>query len=252
MKSWYKQQGQTWLLPNAILEPRNVRRSNFWQLLPTETQLSMCIYAVWSVFIVRMKTHCLICYQKMRTIKILIRLHECKGWSESSLFEGKLLTLRLFVSDQPAICMSRRVISCRKENTNNVRDKEVYPKPLICFKWGKGYLARASNCRVNATKCSATDHTNQPTTHLKIANDKLRLMKGKVTVSVVLISLWWIFGKPILKTTRCTLKIFDHLQVWQLLWLPFGFTAHQDSSRKGSTLKGKNLLPSGANSYLLE
>ena len=37
----------------------------------------------------------------------------------------------------------------------------------------------------------------------------------------------------------------------QLLWLSVCFPAHQVPSEKGSTLKGKNLLPQGANSFLL-
>ena len=39
-----------------------------------------------------------------------------------------------------------------------------------------------------------------------------------------------------------------------ILYLPFAFTAHQVSSEKGSTLKGKNKknAPNGANSFLLE
>ena len=33
---------------------------------------------------------------------------------------------------------------------------------------------------------------------------------------------------------------------------PVFFPVHQDPSEKGSSLKGKNLLPMGANSFLLE
>ena len=36
------------------------------------------------------------------------------------------------------------------------------------------------------------------------------------------------------------------------LRLPACFLAHHIPSEKGSTLKGKNLLPMGANSFLLE
>ena len=36
------------------------------------------------------------------------------------------------------------------------------------------------------------------------------------------------------------------------LWLPVSIIAHQTPSGKGSTLKGKNLLPLGANSFLLK
>ena len=58
--------------------------------------------------------------------------------------------------------------------------------------------------------------------------------------------------------TACSLKGSDtfgrffspFLQGRQFLWLPVCFAAHQISSEKGSTLKGKNLLPGGANSFL--
>ena len=42
------------------------------------------------------------------------------------------------------------------------------------------------------------------------------------------------------------------LQGRQILLLPVSFPAHLVPSEKGSTLKGKNLLPRGANSFLLE
>ena len=42
------------------------------------------------------------------------------------------------------------------------------------------------------------------------------------------------------------------LQGRQILWLPVCFPEHQVPSGKGSTLEGKNLLPVGANSFLLE
>ena len=48
------------------------------------TQISMCIRAVWSVFIVCMKKlHPWL--SKICPVKILIRLSKCTGWSESSL-----------------------------------------------------------------------------------------------------------------------------------------------------------------------
>ena len=47
-----------------------------------------------------------------------------------------------------------------------------------------------------------------------------------------------------------------YFKVWgcggQLFWLPFCFPANQTLSVKGSSLKGKNLLPQGTNSFLLE
>ena len=56
-----------------------------------------------------------------------------------------------------------------------------------------------------------------------------------------------------LKEAGYTCKVFGPLlQGRKLLWLPSCFPAHQALSEKGSTLKGKNLLPWGANSLLLE
>ena len=38
------------------------------------------------VFVVRMKKLCILGYPKIRSVKILIRMRECAGWSESSLY----------------------------------------------------------------------------------------------------------------------------------------------------------------------
>ena len=68
---------------------------HFWHVRPTKTQISLRIRAVWSVFVVRMKKLCL-SYPKWRnfaslpiqnasSLKIVIRLRGCTGWSESSL-----------------------------------------------------------------------------------------------------------------------------------------------------------------------
>ena len=48
-------------------------------------QISLHIRIVWSVFVVRMTELCILGYQKCAPAKILIRLHECTGWSESLL-----------------------------------------------------------------------------------------------------------------------------------------------------------------------
>ena len=64
---------------------RNVRKRTFWHVRPTKTQNSMRIRAVWSVFFVRMKKPLHTWPSKRRLLRILIRLRECAGWSESSM-----------------------------------------------------------------------------------------------------------------------------------------------------------------------
>ena len=49
-----------------------------------------------------------------------------------------------------------------------------------------------------------------------------------------------------------TLGRFYTIFTRETTFLPFYFPAHQALSKKGLTLKGKNLLPMGANSFLLE
>ena len=56
-----------------------------------------------------------------------------------------------------------------------------------------------------------------------------------------------------IKRNGYTLFIYcQFCQEWQFLWLPVCFIIHKVSSENGSTLKGKNLLPLWANSFLLE
>ena len=63
---------------------RDVRKCTFWHVRSTKTPVSLCIHAVWSVSVVRMKKpHRLL--SKMRLLEILMRLRECAVWSESSL-----------------------------------------------------------------------------------------------------------------------------------------------------------------------
>ena len=64
---------------------QNVRKRTFLHRRPTKTQITLRIRAVWSVFVVRMKKRCIPWLSIMRPVKILIRLRECAGWSESSL-----------------------------------------------------------------------------------------------------------------------------------------------------------------------
>ena len=73
---------------------RNVTKRSFGHAHPTKTQISLRICAVWSVFAVRMKKLCFINYPKCLrlSVKILIRLRECAGWSEFSL--GTYLKVR--------------------------------------------------------------------------------------------------------------------------------------------------------------
>ena len=61
------------------------------------------------------------------------------------------------------------------------------------------------------------------------------------------------FQNTVFKGTWYTWYIFHNfLQGRQLLWFSVCFPAQQDTSKKESTLIGKNLLPLGANSSLLE
>ena len=46
--------------------------------------------------------------------------------------------------------------------------------------------------------------------------------------------------------------IILNCQKMQLLWLPFRFPAYEIPSERGSTEKGKNMLPRLADSFLLE
>ena len=59
-------------------------------------------------------------------------------------------------------------------------------------------------------------------------------------------------GKNKRLRTRYTWHISAILKGRQLSWLPVCFPAQQVPSENGSTLKGKNLLPLGANSFLYE
>ena len=62
----------------------NTRKYTFWNVRPTTTPIGLRIRAVWSessLFHQETQHHWL---SKMRPAKILIRLRECAGWSESS------------------------------------------------------------------------------------------------------------------------------------------------------------------------
>ena len=64
---------------------RNLRKRTFWYMRQTKTKISLRIRAVWSVFVCSLEITLHPWVFKMRTVKILIRLRECAGWSESSL-----------------------------------------------------------------------------------------------------------------------------------------------------------------------
>ena len=52
----------------------------FWHMSPTKTQIGRRFRAVWSVFVVHMKTICILGYPKYAS-----EAGECAGWSEFSL-----------------------------------------------------------------------------------------------------------------------------------------------------------------------
>ena len=95
-------------------------KSTFWHVHPVMTQISLRIRIVWSVFIVCLKELCH-WLSKMRPVKILIRLPEYAGWSESSLGAH----VRKYV--------------CWRHGSLNVR-KLNYPSSLYCifFVWVLG------------------------------------------------------------------------------------------------------------------
>ena len=66
-------------------------KTNKMSVCPVKTQISLGIYPVWSVFTVRMKKAWVLPIK--RTVKTLIRLGGCPGWSESSLAAVTLLVL---------------------------------------------------------------------------------------------------------------------------------------------------------------
>ena len=64
---------------------RNVRKSSLWHVYPKNTQISLHIRAVWSEYSLFARRNFALWLSKMLSVKILIRLLECTGWSESSL-----------------------------------------------------------------------------------------------------------------------------------------------------------------------
>ena len=61
-----------------------VRKRTFWQVRTKKAQINLSIHAAWPSYTVHMKKLCIFGYLNMCPVKILIRLRECAGWSESS------------------------------------------------------------------------------------------------------------------------------------------------------------------------
>ena len=68
----------------TVCEPQR-EKTYLLSVSQTKTQISLRIRTICSVFTVRMKKLYILCYPKIRPVKILIRLRECAVWSESSL-----------------------------------------------------------------------------------------------------------------------------------------------------------------------
>ena len=64
---------------------RRLEKQTFGYVRPTKTQISMSISAVWSEASLSAWKTLYLWLTRMRPVKILIRLRECEGWSESSL-----------------------------------------------------------------------------------------------------------------------------------------------------------------------
>ena len=64
---------------------RNVRKRTFWHVRPTKTQISLRVRAVWSESSLSTWRNFVSLAIQNAPMKILMRLCECAGWSESSL-----------------------------------------------------------------------------------------------------------------------------------------------------------------------
>ena len=96
---------------------RNFRKRTFEHVRSAKIQISLCIRAVWSVFVVRMKKSCILSYPNM---EILSRLLECAGWSEYPMV--RFLTLQL-------LCSERRCLThCSRETRKRVIGKQCRPR----------------------------------------------------------------------------------------------------------------------------
>ena len=76
------------VLYNQSKMSRHMTKPTKWPVHPAKTQISLGICPVWLVFIIRMKKPWLslgLWLSLERTLKTLIRLGGCPGWSESSL-----------------------------------------------------------------------------------------------------------------------------------------------------------------------
>ena len=71
------------VFPRHLLQRRAQTNAGTWEIVRSDmcSQRSLCISAVWSFFLVRMKKHLHPCLSEMPPLKSLIRLRECTGCS---------------------------------------------------------------------------------------------------------------------------------------------------------------------------
>ena len=86
-----------------------------WPVRPTNTQISLGICAVWSVFAVRMKKHGVLGYPLSAQGR-MIRLGRCPGWFESSLGAPVILLV---------LSCSRSIIEPWHDKTNKMSVRPV-------------------------------------------------------------------------------------------------------------------------------
>ena len=122
---------------------RNVRKRTFSNGRPTKTQISLHIRAVQSDTHSPQEQIYHLWLFKMRPVKILIRLRECAGWSESSLGHCPKVHLWLCGSKYtPRQKLSIKfkfyqvVIKSINKTKRSVRnDKSQNLEPLCCWIW---------------------------------------------------------------------------------------------------------------------